>query len=173
MNYFMIFFLFILISFALAGGSMAPWVPTRQADIKRVLDILKMKPEENFLEIGTGDGRVSLAVAKKFQKSHITGIDLALPMFCVAYIKSYFSGIKNIKIKFWDAFKRDFWEYQHIYVYGMPESMQKKIVPKFLKEAQKWAKLYSYVFSIPEEYRKNSTSYGDEKQAKIHVLEKK
>jgi hypothetical protein len=32
----------------------------------------------------------------------------------------------------------------------MPDKMQKKIVPKFLKEAKKGAKLYSYVFSIPE-----------------------
>lgn len=152
---------------------MAPWVPTRQADITRILEILKIKPQEKFLEIGTGDGRVALAAARKFQKSDIIWIDLAIPMFCIAYIKVYFSGIKNIKIQFWDAFKRDFGEYQHIYVYGMPKSMQQKIVPKFLKEAKKWAKLYSYVFSIPEEHKKNSISYGNEKQAKIHVLEKK
>jgi hypothetical protein len=55
----------------------------------------------------------------------------------------------------------------------MPDKMQKKIVPKFLREAKSWAKLYSYVFSIPEEWRENAQSYGSENEAKIHVLEKK
>lgn len=72
-----------------------------------------------------------------------------------------------------NAFKEDFENYQHIYVFGMPDKMQKKIVPKFLQEAKREAKLYSYVFSIPDEYKKDTVSYGQGEEARIHVLEKK
>jgi len=41
----------------------------------------------------------------------------------------------------------------------MPDKMQKKIVPKFMHEAKSGAKLYSYVFSIPEEYKKYTQSH--------------
>lgn len=44
----------------------------------------------------------------------------------------------------------------------MPDKMQKKIVPKFIKEAKQGAKLYSYVFSIPKEYTDQVHSYGQE-----------
>lgn len=72
MNYVMILVLVALVSFAIAGKSMAPWVPTRSKDIQRLLELLHMSPGEKFLEIGSGDGRVSLAVARTFTRAHIT-----------------------------------------------------------------------------------------------------
>jgi hypothetical protein len=41
-----------------------------------------------------------------------------------------------MKLKLANAFKEDFGNYQAIYVFGMPDKMQKKIVPKFLREAK-------------------------------------
>lgn len=55
----------------------------------------------------------------------------------------------------------------------MPDKMQDKIIPKFIEEAKVWAKLYSYVFSIPEKYEEYVSIYGEEHEAKIHILEKK
>jgi len=69
---------------------MAPWVPTRKKDIQRLLDILKLKKGENFLEIWTWDGRVSYAVAEKFSTANILGIELAFPVFIIAYFRKVF-----------------------------------------------------------------------------------
>lgn len=162
----------ILVPLAIAGLSLAPWVPTRKRDIERLCEILNMQEWQAFLEIGTGDGRVAEAVAKHFPKSNITGIELAFPMYIVACIRKYFFGVQNMLLRFWNAFKEDFWKYDVIYVYGMPDKMASKIVPQFLSQAEPWAKLYSYVFSIPEEYKDRVASYGGDWEAKIHVLEK-
>lgn len=79
----------------------------------------------------------------------------------------------NLKFKLANAFKQDFWEYDCVYVYGMPDKMWAKIVPQFLSQAKKGSKLYSYVFSLPSEYENDTMSYGWTDEAKIHVLEKK
>lgn len=167
-----VFILIICLPLAIAGKSMAPWVPTRKKDITRLLDILTLKTEDKFLEIWCWDGRVSSAVAQKFKQSKIVGIELAFPMYFIAKLRNI-KWPKNLELKLANAFKQDFWDYDVIYVYGMPDKMWEKIVPKFLSQAKKGAKLYSYVFSIPEKYRQWVVSYGEENEAKIHVLEKK
>lgn len=152
---------------------MAPWVPTKSRDISRFLDLLKLGKWDRFLEIGCGDGRVSYSVAKKFPGAHIHGIEIAFPVYLIAYARKIFSGQKNYHVSLGNAFKQDLGTYNVIYVFWMPEKMSEKIVPKFLAEAKSWAKLYSYVFSIPDEYKQSVISYGLEWEAKIHVLEKK
>jgi len=169
---FSIFIIFILIPLAIAGKSMAPWVPTKSRDIQRLLELVNCKNWDKFFEIGCGDGRVSLAVAQAYPGVQVTGIEIAYPIFIIAKLRQFFLWKPNVSIRLANAFKQDFSHYDHIYVYGMPDKMSEKIVPKFMSEAKSWAKLYSYVFSIPEEFRKYAQSYGEENEAKIHVLEK-
>ena len=167
------FIIFVIcVPLAIAGASMAPWVPTRRKDIERLCDILELQDWEKFLEIWTWDGRVSEAVAKKFPQAKIIWIEIALPMYIIAIIRKYFYGTSNMQLKLANAFKKNFWNYDVIYVYGMPDKMAQKIVPQFMSQAKPWAKLYSYVFSIPEKYKQQVISYGGEGEAKIHVLEK-
>ncbi len=139
----------------------------------RLVEIIDLKPGQKFLEIWCGDGRVSRAVASKFPESEIIWIELAYPMCAVAKFQNLFSSPKNFQVKLANAFKHDFSPYDVIYVYGMPDKMSAKIIPQFLSQAKSWAKLYSYVFSIPKEYNEQVISYGEEGEAKIHVLEKK
>jgi len=152
---------------------MAPWVPTRKRDIERCISLLDLKKGEKFFEIGCGDGRVSYAVARAFPKAEILGLEIAYPVFFIAYIRKIFWSASNYRVILGNAFKKDFWEYDVIYVYGMPDKMWAKIIPKFMNEAREGAKLYSYVFSIPKEYAKNIVSYWEEGEAKIHVITKK
>ena len=172
MTWFSLLFLIILVPLAVAWASMAPWVPTRKWDIERLCWMLELKDWEKFLEIWTGDGRVSEAVAQQFPQAKILWIEIAFPMYMIAIIRKYFFWAENMKLKLANAFKEDFGKYDVIYVYGMPDKMWDKIVPQFMSQAKPWAKLYSYVFSIPEQYRNQVVSHGGEGESKIHVLEK-
>lgn len=169
---FSLIFLLILSSFVVAGLSMAPWVPTKKSDIFRFLEILELWEGEKFLEIGAWDARVSAAVAQKHPHNTIMWIEISFPIFITAYLRKIFFGPKNMKLKLANAFKEDFWNYDVIYVFGMPDKLSAKIIPKFMSEAKSGTKLYSYIFSIPEIYEAQSISYGGENEAKIHVLEK-
>jgi hypothetical protein len=67
MAYFELIIVLIILPFAIAGISFAPWVPTRSKDIKRGLDLAKMKPNEIFFELGCGDGRVVFFANKNYK----------------------------------------------------------------------------------------------------------
>ena len=85
--FFSFLFVAVLIPICIGGISMAPWVPTKSADIKRLIGLLHLKKDQKFLEIGCGDGRVSYSVAKAFPGAKITGIEIAFPVFIVAYFR--------------------------------------------------------------------------------------
>lgn len=171
--YLNIAFLFIVSYFAYTGLSLAPWVPTKSSDVKRFLKMIQMKQGETFLEIGSGDGRVSLAVWKKFSKNRVKGIEIFFPLYILSEVKKWITWQKNVHFSCKNAFNENLRDYQHIYVFGMPDKMQSKIVPKFLSEAKRGAKLYSYAFSLPKDIQKQIVSLWSENQQKIHILTKK
>src|SRR5579885_3686023 len=60
-----IILLILLVTFAFSGWSGAPWVPARRADIETLLDDVHLKADELYIELGCGDGRLLVAVAKR------------------------------------------------------------------------------------------------------------
>lgn len=161
--------LFILVPFAIAGASLAPWVPTNSRDLQRVQKILWKKRGSRFLEFGCGDGRVSHFIAKNNPDMEVVGIELALPIFCMAKIRQLISPLPNLKIELGSGFKKDFWDFDIIYLFGMPESIAKKILPKFESEARKGTQLISYVFSF-KDIEGDIQSHTQKDQKALHVL---
>ena len=73
-----------------------------------------------------------------------------MPVFFLGYIKQLFFPQKNLCIKLANALKEDFSRYDVLYIFGMPEKLAAKILPKFLQETKPGTRLISYVFSLPE-----------------------
>ncbi len=161
--------LFILIPFALAGTSFAPWVPTRTSDLERVQKIIQAKTAKRFLEFGCGDGRVSHYIAKHNPELHVVGIEFAFPMYVMAKIRQKMSPLPNLTIQLGSGFKKDFSQYDIIYMFGMPDSIAKKIIPKFKEQARPGTRLISYVFSFQDDMWDVQT-YAQKDQKSIHVL---
>lgn len=163
--------LIILVPFAIAGLSLAPWVPTNTSDLKRIQEALKYKKWEKFLEFGCGDGRVSHYIAKHNPDIEVTGVEMAFPIYFMAKLRQFLSPQKNLKIQLGSGFKKDFAEFDIIYLFGMPESIAKKILPKFEKEAKKGTRLISYVFSF-KDAQGTIESFEKKNEKTIHILTK-
>ena len=156
---FFLFFCFLLFSLVYASLSLAPWAPTRRKDILRLEEIFSPQSGEKFLELGCGDGRVAFTLAQKHPEIQVYGYELAIPLFFLAFGKTFFATHKNYHISLKNIFSGDFGSYDHIYMFGMPDKIAEKILPKFESEAKKGAKLYSYVFSFPESYNAHVESF--------------
>ncbi len=126
--------------------SLAPWVPTRTSDLKRIHSILKLKKWDKFLEIGCWTAKVSLYLAKNNPEVHITWIELSPLFYSISKAKAYFSWLKNIEIHYWNALQKDFSMFNVLYVFWLPETVTKKIAPKLLEQMTPSSRFFSYCF---------------------------
>ena len=153
--------------------SLAPWVPTKKEAIKRLSQVIDIKPSENYLELGSWDGRVILSLAEKYPDSYFYWVEI-VPYLCFIWrIRQYFLGLKNTKLTLWNALKMNYSHYQHIFIFWLPETIEKKVLPKFESEATIWTKLYSYAFSFPQSVSSQVESLWGPWVQKIHIYTKK
>lgn len=132
--------------------SLAPWVPTKKHDLKRIHRLIWLKKHQKFLEIWCGNGRVSLYLAKHNPNAEIIWIELSPLFYIISLFRAKVSWLQNIKILYWNALKLDISSYDILYVFWLPETVSNKIFPKLKKEMKKTARFYSYCFQMTNDY---------------------
>jgi 16S rRNA A1518/A1519 N6-dimethyltransferase RsmA/KsgA/DIM1 with predicted DNA glycosylase/AP lyase activity len=140
--------LFILLPFM----SLAPWYPTRDRDFWRIKKAISLQPTDNFLEVWCGTAKVSLFLGKEYPSNQITWIEFSLIMYIISRIKVHISGLKNVTILYWNALKVDFSKYDVVYVFGMPETLRKKLFPKLKQKVNNNFRLISYCFPMKNDF---------------------
>lgn len=154
MTYFELIFSILFLISVFSFFSLAPWVPTKKIDLERINKVIKLKESESFLEIWCWTALVSLYLAEKNTNSKIYWIELSPFFYIVSKIKVYFSWLKNIEIKYWNALKLDFTKYDVVYVFGLPDTISRKILPKLFKVTNKKFRFISYCFKMTNDFFK-------------------
>lgn len=140
--------LIFLCSLTYAARAGAPWVPTWKRDIDRLATLLDLKPGERFFELGCGDGRVSIELAK-LSGAHATGVELSLLQWLVAQIRRVLGHHKNVTFVLGNAFNVDLTNADAVYLFLMPATY-KKIRPKLERELKPGARVVTYVWPMPD-----------------------
>src|SRR5688572_31198027 len=52
------------------AGKDVVWVPTPQTTVDKMLELAKITPQDNLIDLGSGDGRLVIAAAKRGLKAH-------------------------------------------------------------------------------------------------------
>lgn len=164
---FSIFFISIFSFF-----SLAPWVPTKKNDIKRINDLIKLKKWEKFLEIWSWTALVSIWIAKLNPDSEIIWIELSPFLFFVSKIKLYFVKEKNIKIIYWNALKLDLSNFDVIYVFWLVDTISKKLYPKLKLINNKNFRFISYCFKFSNNKVFSEKRFKIEWENSIYVYKK-
>lgn len=136
----------LLLSLAVAAASFAPWVPTRQKDVERILRLANLKSGECFYDLGCGDGRTVFAAARAAGTKAI-GVELALPMYIVCLVGKL---VRRSPARFFwrNLFKINLSEADVIYVFGMPKKLTERFTAKIQQECRPGTRVLSYVFPI-------------------------
>ncbi len=156
MLYLEILLFIIIMTTMLSFISLAPWVPTKKKDLIRINKILKLKKWEKFLEMWCWTAKVCLYIAKNNPDSQIIWIELSPLFYTISKIKIFLSRTKNINIIYGNALKLNLENYNIIYIFGLPETITKKVFPKISKIKNKNFRLISYCFKMTNDYFKET-----------------
>jgi hypothetical protein len=135
----------MLVAFGLVVAVGAPFLPTKKEYVEKALDMLDLKSGDTLLDLGSGDGRMLAAAAKR----GIYGIGYEVNFFLYVY-----SLVKTMRYrKYVRIICRSYWSVElpkadGIFVFLLKPYM-KRLNNKLLSNYKKPPPLVSFVFKIP------------------------
>lgn len=137
----------ILLCFSVVILFGAPYLPTLGKQQQQALDMLGLKPGQSLLELGSGDGRMLLAAARR--GIHATGYELNPILVVISYIVTW-RYRKLITIKWGNIWQSVWPQTDGIYVFLLEKFMKKldKNITQLYKGNN--VKVVSYTFKIPD-----------------------
>ena len=110
------------VSRAKTGEKLAPYPPTPDSVVERMLRLAELKPGERLMDIGSGDGRIVIMGAAKFQAIS-AGVEIDPPLVRQSRVRIHALGLDKLAtIIEGDALQQDDLSYDVIAVYLLPSS---------------------------------------------------
>ncbi|MFA6550202.1 MAG: methyltransferase domain-containing protein [Candidatus Gracilibacteria bacterium] len=135
----------ILLYYVTSG---APYLPTTDENVLKMVKFASMKRGQKILDVGSGDGRIVIAFAKAGAEAHGFEINPILVWMSRRNIKR--AGLQGKAfIHFVNFWKRDFSPYDLVIVYQITHLM-KKFQKKFEKELRPGTKILCNSFFLPD-----------------------
>jgi len=101
---------------------LAPWVPTPQPVVDRMLEIAAVSGKDVLYDIGCGDGRIVITAARRYGARGV-GIDIDKAMIDESERDAASAGVeRQVKFLCMDATKADISEATVVSLYLLPES---------------------------------------------------
>ena len=128
-------------------NQLAPYVPSPHQIVDRMLELAKIKPGEKLYDLGSGDGRVVIAAAQKYEAKAV-GIELSNRL-----VKSSQEEIKrlglsaNASVVHGDVFDADLSDADVVILYLMRDS-NNTLKPKLEKMLKPGARVISHDYEI-------------------------
>ncbi|MDB4992123.1 MAG: methylase [Parcubacteria group bacterium] len=127
--------------------SRAPFVPTRAKVTTEIADIIGPLPTRSvFYDLGCGDARMLVEMAKRNPDAQFIGIEFQFIPFLLAKYRTRGTNIRIIRGMFE---KHDLSEATHIYAY-LYHHVMNALLPKFEKELSPGAVVYVLDFKLAE-----------------------
>ena len=145
MIWFWVIVFIIFLSAGLGAVSAAPWLPTKGADVPRMIDLAGVKAGDVVYDLGCGDGRLVFAAAQKGARA--IGIEIFILPYLYAKIKSFF--VPGSQIRYGDFFGRKINDATVVFVFLLDHSY-KRIMKKFEAELKPGSRVVVSCWPIKE-----------------------
>ncbi len=125
----------------------APFEPTSEKKLKKILKLAKIKKNEKVADLGSGDGRIVIAIAKKGIEAHGYEINPILVFLSRRKIKK--QGLEKKAFIHWKNFwQEDLGKYDVIVMFQF-HTIMKKLRDKLKKELKPKTRIISYHWKFP------------------------
>lgn len=153
----------------LAGEKLAPYYPTPESIVDRMLEFGQLKAGEKMFDLGSGDGRIVIMAAQKF-RADATGIELDRDLYLSSQAKIQKLGLqKTARIVYGDILKQDYSSADLITVYLLPES-NIKARPVLEAQLKKGTRIVAHDFGIGGWTPFKTMTIPDDGEGRSHTL---
>lgn len=126
---------------------LAPYVPTPQDVVDRMLALGNVKKGDVIYDLGCGDGRIPITAAKRFGARGV-GVDIDPQRIAEANANAVAAGVTNlVTFKLQDAMKTDLSDATVVTLYLLSAS-NLKLRPILTKQLKPGARIVSHSFSM-------------------------
>ena len=124
------------------------YVPTPHETVDAMLKLAEVRTGDVLYDLGSGDGRIPIAAAKKFGV-HGVGIDINPERIAEANANAKKEGVtKLVKFRNEDLFRADFSDATVVTLYLLT-SLNEKLKPKLLSDLKPGTRIVSHAFDMP------------------------
>jgi protein-L-isoaspartate O-methyltransferase len=126
---------------------LAPYYPTPQIIVEKMLNLGGLRAKEKMFDLGSGDGRIVIMAAQKF-KADATGVEFDDALFKQSMEKIKSLGLSaTARIIHGDLLKQDYSSADLLTVYLLPVSND-KLSPILDKQLKKGARVVAHDFEF-------------------------
>jgi SAM-dependent methyltransferase len=139
-------FLVSLIGFGVGPFVGAPYLPVLKREVGSLLELADVKPGQLLLDLGSGDGRLLLAAAKRGVRG--LGYEINPLLYCIAYFKCWpYRHLVKLRLANYWTVKLPAADIIYVFLIG---HYMEKLDQKLQREVTRPTKLVSFVFEIPK-----------------------
>ena len=139
--------IFVLVSYIIAGAIGAPFVPTELDRVEDMADLALVQAGDKAVDLGSGDGRVLVALARAGAEVHGYEINPVLVLW--SKFQLFRNGVSHLGNVHWKSFWNvDLSGFDLITIYGNPKIME-RLETKLQREMNQEARLIAYNFPLP------------------------
>lgn len=129
------------------GQSLAPFVPTEQDVVERMLELAGVTSKDVVYDLGCGDGRIPITVARKYG-AHGVGVDIDPRRIAESRANARKAGVEQlVEFRVQDAMTVDVSPASVVTLFLLSSS-NLKLRPLLTKELKPGARIVSHEFSM-------------------------
>jgi protein-L-isoaspartate O-methyltransferase len=152
------------------GGKLAPYYPTPETIVQKMLQLGGLKAGEKMFDLGSGDGRIVIMAAQKFHAEAV-GVELDKDLCKQSVGKIQKLGLeKNAHIINGDLLKQNYSSADLVTVYLLPESIDNKVQPVLDKQLKKGARVVAHDFEFKAWTPEKVENIADDGEGRSHTL---
>ncbi len=130
-----------------AAENLAPYIPTPQTIVERMLDAGHVKPGDMVYDLGSGDGRIVITAAQKYGARGV-GVDIDPQRVAESEANAHKAGVERlVTFKLQDAMTVDVSKATVVTLYLLSASNM-KLRPLLTRQLAPGARIVSHAFSM-------------------------
>lgn len=144
-----------------------PYVPTPASMVATMLDMAELKPGERLLDLGSGDGRIPIAAAKRGAVAE--GVDIDSRLVARARNEAEIAGVTGrATFRTADLFETPVREADVVTLYLLP-AINARLRPRLLFELRPGARVVSHAFDMGD-WTPDATRVVDGRTAYLWIV---